>query len=676
MEKSTHLDHITLGVCYYPEQWPREMWQSDLLRMKAHGIKTVRVFEFAWSVIEPKDNKWDFSLFDDFLALANEEHMQVILGTPSATPPAWLTHAHPEVLNAKMDGTLYRHGHRRHYNYNSPVYRQYVSRVVEKLAQRYGDHPAVIGWQIDNELNCETNVFYSQADHDAFRTWLKKRFGTLEALNDAIGGRFWSQSFSAWEEVFLERPVVGRGNPHLSLLEKEFISDSAISFADMQAQILRKHIGHRFITTNGMFGHLKNDELTNQVLDFYSYDNYPNFAYGQSGINGGNGGDMKDRASSYALSAVRGFSPNFAIMEQQAGAHGWDHAMLSPMPLPGQMRLWTMQAIAHGADYVSYFRWRTAVFGTEIYWHGILDYDNRDNRRLKELGEIYQDIQKIQDMAGAKYQAKVLLLTDWLNDWDGERDQWHGPMAYQSNQAIFAASQHTHTPLDIKPWNDAMTPEALVAYQLIFLPHAAILTEKMANVLKAYCEAGGKLVLGARTGYKDEFGRCLTVPMPGYAAEVCGMTVEEYSLPRPDETAMLAWNGKTYPVTGFQESMIPQDSQAIAYYDSGWLQNKAALCEKRYPNGGCAWYAGTGFSESLSEAFFISAGAAHPYSQIVDCPPQVELAVRSNGKEDWLILLNYAQQPQPIHVDKEFVPVLGGMDFLQPLGVSIWKRNS
>ena len=154
------------------------------------------------------------------------------------------------------------------------------------------------------------------------------------------------------------------------------------------------------------------------------------------------------------------------------------------------------------------------------------------------------------------------------------------------------------------------------------------------------------------------------------------MTVEEYSLPRPDETARLVWRGKTYPVTGFQESLVPQDSQAIACYDSGWLQGKAALCEKTYPKGGRAWYAGAGFSESLAEAFLNAAGAAHPYSQIVDCPPPVELAVRSNGKEDWLILLNYAQQPQPIHVDEEFVPIIGEMDCLKPLGVGIWKRNS
>lgn len=365
MEKSIHTDHVALGVCYYPEQWPQEMWQDDLRRMKAHGIETVRVFEFAWTVMEPRDDEWDFSLPDAFLAQCGQEGMQVIFGTPTATPPAWLTHAHPEVLNADKDGTLTYHGHRRHYNYNSPVYHQYVRRIVTKLADRYGLHPAVIGWQLDNELNCETNEFHSAADHEAFRTWLRSRFGTLEALNEAIGGRFWSQSYSDWDEVTMERPVVGGvGNPHIALLEKEFISDSAIAFARLQADILRPRIGGRFITTNGMFGHLRNDILTRDVLDFYCFDNYPNFAYGQSGINGGIDAKLADRITSLNLSRVRGFSPNFAIMEEQSGAQGWDHRMLSPMPLPGQLRQWTMQSIAHGADYVSYFRWRTAVYGT------------------------------------------------------------------------------------------------------------------------------------------------------------------------------------------------------------------------------------------------------------------------------------------------------------------------
>ena len=186
MDKSLHLDHMALGVCYYPEHWDESLWADDLLRMQALGIECVRVFEFAWNLVEPSEGVFDFSLFDRFLNLCADVSMKAVMCTPTATPPAWMAKAYPEILNAACDGTLYRHGHRRHYNYNSRVYRFYVERIVTRLAEHYADHPAIVGWQIDNELNCEVNEFYSDSDREAFRAYLKAHFGTLDALNDAI----------------------------------------------------------------------------------------------------------------------------------------------------------------------------------------------------------------------------------------------------------------------------------------------------------------------------------------------------------------------------------------------------------------------------------------------------------------------------------------------------------
>lgn len=162
--------HYALGVCYYPEQWEESLWRDDLRRMKAAGIGTVRVGEFCWAILEPDEGRFDFSLFDRFLSLCLEEGVQVIFGTPTATPPAWLTERYPEALNALPDGTLLRHGGRRHYNYNAPVYQKLCCRIVGKLGEHFGPHPAVVGWQIDNELNCETDLFCSQADDAAFRS--------------------------------------------------------------------------------------------------------------------------------------------------------------------------------------------------------------------------------------------------------------------------------------------------------------------------------------------------------------------------------------------------------------------------------------------------------------------------------------------------------------------------
>ena len=178
-------NEMTVGVCYYPEHWDESLWANDLDRMLANGITVIRIAEFAWSIFERTEGEFSFDLFDRFLSLCAEKGMKVIFGTPTATPPAWLTQKYPEVLNATQSGVLMRHGLRRHYNYNSPVYRQKTCVIVEELAKHYATHPSIIGWQIDNEFNCEVNDFYSQADHDAFRVFLQKRYGTLDALNAA-----------------------------------------------------------------------------------------------------------------------------------------------------------------------------------------------------------------------------------------------------------------------------------------------------------------------------------------------------------------------------------------------------------------------------------------------------------------------------------------------------------
>lgn len=269
----------------------------------------------------------------------------------------------------------------------------------------------------------------------------------------------------------------------------------------------------------------------------------------------------------------------------------------------------------------------------------------------------------------------MLLLTDWLSEWDGERDLWHGPMRQASEKAIFAACQHTHTPMDVLPWRDDLTADDLACYELVFAPHVSLLPERMANVLKDYCSRGGKLIMGARTGYKTELGHCVTMPMPGYAADLCGVTVEEYSLPRADEFASLFWNGKIYPVTGFQEALAATDSRVLACYDSGWLADQPALCEKIYPNNGAAWYVGTGFSESLTCVLLDMAGVCAPWQQLISCPECVELAVRSDEKADWFFLINFSQDDVTVHIDPNLTPVIGNGDMLPGLGVSVWKRS-
>jgi len=664
-DKSMKLDHLALGVCYYPEHWDESLWESDLDRMLAIGIETVRVFEFAWSVVEKEEGRFDFSLFDRFLSLAEKKGMKVILCTPTATPPAWLTSAHPEVLNAAMDGTLMHHGHRRHYNYNSEVYREYTRRIVTKLAERYGSHPAVVGWQIDNEINCEVNVFYSDADRAAFRQYLKDHFKTLDALNDAVGARFWNQTYTDWAQVDLERPTLhGHGNPHMALLEKRFFSRSAISYVKLQADILREYSGDRFVTTNGIFGHLDTAEMTQTALDFITYDSYPNFAYGVEKGMGGMAGSLGDRFWSYNLTNARSHSANFGVMEQQSGANGWDFRMMAPMPKPGQMALWAMQSFAHGADFVSFFRWRTCGFGTEIYWHGINDYSNAENRRVREVASLHELLKPLAKAAGSRVAAKVALASDYLNEWDGERDLWHGPMDRESRRAIFAAAQKLHTGLDFVHLRFTNTHQTelheLSRYALIFYPHPAILTEEAATLLENYVRGGGILVMGARTGYKDEYGRCPMIPMPGYARSLCGAEVVDYTFARPEEAPVtIDWNGERLNAPTFHDVLKPvEGGEALARFVGGYFDGEPALIKKSYPSGGAAYYLGSGFSEDGAVLLLKKLGFGEPYGELLSCPEAVELSVREKGGERWLFLLNYAAQPQQVEFLKPLVSAI------------------
>ena len=231
-----------------------------------------------------------------------------------------------------------------------------------------------MGWQIDNELNCEVDEFYSEADSVAFRNFVKEKYKTLDNLNEAWGTVFWNQTYTDWEQIYVPRPVLNNGcNPHLRLDYYRFISESTISFCKMQAEIISKYKKDGdYITTNGMFWNLDNHKMAEECLDVYTYDSYPSFAFGLN-RDPKTAKDLNDRHWSKNLTEVRSICPHFGIMEQQSGAGGWTTRMEGPAPRPGQLTLWAMQSVAHGADYISFFRWRTCTFSTEMYWHGIFD---------------------------------------------------------------------------------------------------------------------------------------------------------------------------------------------------------------------------------------------------------------------------------------------------------------
>ncbi len=666
MKQTDALKEFRLGVCYYPEHWPESLWEDDFRRMRELGLSVVRVAEFAWSIFEPEEGVFSFELFDRALDLAHKQGLKVIVGTPTATPPAWLTHKYPEVLNVTHNGVTLHHGSRRHYNYSSQKYRELSAIITRQMAEHYKNHPAVIGWQIDNEFNCEISEFYAPADHDAFRIWLQEKYGTLDKLNEAWGAVFWNQTYSDWEQVFLPRPtpVHKQPNPHQALDEKRFISDNTISFAKVQADILREVAPDHWVTTNGLFGHLDSHRMNDELLDFFSYDSYPQFStifYDKNEEN-----PLADRGSSQTLGTIRSISPNFTIMEQQSGPGGWVNKMDMPSPKPGQMRLWTYQSIAHGANMVLYFRWRTATVGNEIYWHGINDYHNRPNRRVREAGQIGAELAHAGSrIAGTRYKAEIALLSDYDNDWDGEYDVWHGPFAWQSGKAWFKALTRRHIPSDKLYVRSGTTLEDLKRYKVLVYPHPAIMRDETAALLEQYTREGGIVIFGCRTGYKDERGHCYMRPFPGAAAGLCGISVEEFTMVKGTRAATsMKWSGGEEALTGadsFNDILfVESDSvEVVAHYASDYYAGKPAVTKNVFGEGE-AWYFGAVFNEASAGQIIERLGLVSPAAGWLTLPKEVELAIREDEAGPLHFLLNYSEQPAELTLREAKTDLLTG----------------
>lgn len=680
--KRLKTNKIVMGTCYYPEHWDESLWKNDLLRMIDSGIEVIRIGEFAWSRIEPTEGNYTFDFFDRFLEVVRETGMKVIFCTPTATPPAWLTEKYPEVLNRTIEGVLYRHGGRRHYNYNSPVYRDFTAAIVEKIAQHYAPHPNIIGWQIDNEINCEVNEFYSESDDIAFRNFIKKKYGTLEALNKAWGTAFWNQEYTDWSQVHIPQPVVNRSmNPHRMLDYIRFISESAREFVKLQSDIIRKYIKEGdFITTNGMFGNLDNHKMTDESLDFYMFDSYPNFAYCLD-QESEQVSDLKDREWSRMLSEVRSISPVFGIMEQQSGANGWTSRIVAPQPKPGQITLWSMQSVAHGADYISYFRWRTCTMGTEIYWHGILDYSNRENRRIAEIREISNKFDKIKEIAGATYKASFGVVKDYDNIWDAQIDIWHQKVEEVSTKGIFKASQLTHTPMDYVYIGEDTQLDDLSRYPVLFYPHAVIMTRERAELLEAYVKQGGTLILGCRTGYKDITGKCVMLKLPGLLRDLSGADVVDYTFVSPvDDPVYVDWDGIKLEAAVFNDILEPlEDAQVLGTYTNNYYAGKAGLIGRKVGKG-YVYYFGGAFTEDTVKVFLQKTRILSPYRHVLEVPQSCELAVREKDGMEYLFVLNYEKEAQKIEIKQPLFDlyeqkIVCGSVILNPYETKVYRRE-
>lgn len=671
---------MTAGVCYYPEHWPKKLWAEDLDRIKAAGLSVIRIAEFAWSLLEPEEGVFQFGFFDEFLALCQRKGIQVIMGTPTATPPAWLTQKYPETLNCNRERIPYSHGGRRHYNYNAPVYQNLCARIVEQMARHYGPHSAVIGWQVDNELNCERDEFYSKADDAAFRGFLQNKYGTLERLNKAWGTVFWSQTYTDWAQLACPGPVPNDGyNPSMLLDYYRFVSDSARRFCKMQADILRQYKKPGdFITTNGLFPHLDNHRMTEESLDTYTYDSYPSMAF-ELGKSFRMSTDLNDRKWSMNLIETRSICPHFGIMEQQSGASGWINRLEGPAPRPGQLTLWAMQSVAQGADFISFFRWRTCTFGTEMYWHGILDYDNRDNRKLAEVMEFCQKLRALDPVCGAENVGAFALIKDYDNEWDMDVDAWHRRVGGVSEKEIFAASELNHTPYNIVYLRESIALAELEPYPVAIYPHPVLMDETRAALLEKYVERGGTLIIGCRSSYKDLTGKCVMLPQPGLLQKLTGTDVRDFTFISPNEDDTFAeWSGQRIDTPVFNDVLTPLgDTQVLARYGNSYYAGEAALTEHQYGKGRVLHFGST-FTRGAVKRLLDYIGVMEPFRRWIEAPEGVEVVLRQKEGRRFLFVLNFQPVPQAVTLMQAATLLYTGQKdqgeiLLPPYGTAVYE---
>lgn len=537
---------MKLGVCYYPEQWPAERWAEDARQMRAAGLDIVRIGEFAWALMEPAQGRYAWSWLDQAIDTLAGAGLQVVLGTPTATPPAWLTQAHPDVLRVDADGTRRAHGSRRHYCPNQPRYRQFSRAIVEAMAGRYGQHPAVIGWQIDNEFGGGgTTRCYCQACAHAFQAWLQEQYGTLDALNEAWGALFWSQTYSDWAQIQTPGAWIDKPNPSQALDFARFSSDSLVAYQQEQVDILRRHAPGRFITHNfmGLFTGLEQFDLA-APLDMVTWDSYPTGNRDRWGAALYGRGETTPEALAYGVGdpAITGMAHDlmrglkqapFWVMEQQAGYVNW--GTTNPAIRPQTIRLWTWHAAAAGAEAVVYFRWRASLLAHEQYHSGLLKHDATPDVGSQALALLQSGRLDLARLTAAPHRAPVALLWSYDDLWALEEQPHHRDFGYLRLLFVYyRALQRLGVTVDV-----VRADGDLGRYAVLLAPTLHLAEAALARRLTDYVTAGGSLLVGVRSGFKTPTNRVTDEPLPGPLRALTGARVTSWQALPPGMTLPL-----------------------------------------------------------------------------------------------------------------------------------------
>jgi len=492
---------MKIGVCYYPEHWPESRWTQDAQHMKGLGISMVRVGEFAWSRLEPDAGNYQFDWLQRSIDTLHHAGLSIILGTPTATPPAWLIKNNPEMLAADEHGRLRQFGSRRHYCFSSEPYRRECQRIVTALAKHFGEHPAICAWQTDNEYGCHnTSISYSDAALSAFQQWCSTKYNGIEALNLAWGNVFWSMEYRSFEDIGLPVGTVTESNPAHRLAYWRFSSEQIKTFNKLQVDILRQYSPGRDIVHNFMGNFVEFDHFNvADDLDVASWDNYP---LGFLTRDGTNAADRQTffrtghpDSSSFHHNLYRSCGKGrMWLMEQQPGPVNW--APYNPSPLPGMVRLWGWEAFAHGAEVVSYFRYRQAPFAQEQMHAGLCLADGREDDAALEVKTLGNEIKLLEGIDAQMQQASVALVFDYAGDQAARIQQPDGqnydPLVF--TQSVYSAVRQLGVNIDV-----VSSAATFSNYKLIILANCTVTNTALSDKLAS---SDAQVIMFPRTGSK------------------------------------------------------------------------------------------------------------------------------------------------------------------------------
>ena len=656
---------MQLGVCYYPEQWPADIWESDARRMAELGITYVRIAEFAWSRMEPLRGRYDWAWLDTIIDTLARHGLKVVLGTPTAAPPKWLVDLHPEILPVARDGTVMQFGSRRHYDVSSLIYRGHCERIVGEMARRYGRHPAVVAWQTDNELGCHNTLpTYTEAALRSFRRWLAARYETIDALNTAWGNVFWSMEYGSFDEIELPMHTPTDLNPAHVLDYRRFQSDAAASFHGLQAELIRRYSPGREVLHNfmGFFTAFDHFAFARTGLDVAAWDSYP---VPRTEVLPLPEADKRRWArtghpdvSAFSHDLYRSIGKGrMWVMEQQAGPVNW--APWNPVPVPGIVRLWTWEAFAHGAELVSYFRWRQCPFAQEQMHSGLNTPDNTLSQGGQEVAQVGAELRSLALPATQSCtRSSVALLFDYEADWIMQT-QPHGADFDYQQVAFEWYSALRELGVDV----DFVSPHAdLSGYPLVVAPTLPVLPD---SLIEQIAHSDSLWLFGPRTGSKTESFSITPQLPPGKLQMLLPARIAEVESLRPSMQPAIRFDGVEGVGVRWRDRAEPgKATEVLARFEDGV---PALLRHER------VLLATACFDAPVQRAIMARCVRAAGIDTGIDGARLPEgLRLRTRGRLRFAI--NYGDEPLSVPAPAGAKFVLGG-PVVNPIDVAAWVMD-